>query len=496
MPLTPYLSDPDVTLYNGDALACLRELPDESVHAVATSPPFFGLRDYGTGTWEGGDSECDHVAQERPPVVDSSSTLGYPADGGPRRIADENTYHEAYKQQYRAECGKCGARRIDQQIGLEETPEAWAAALVAVFREARRVLRKDGSMFVECGDSYNAGISGRPNRTIQHETDHGGWETLHSLRLDVAGLKPKDLIGQPFLLAFALRVDGWYWRGCYPWSKPNAMPESAKDRCTTAHSYVLHFAKSSRYFFDGDAIAEPAAWDRGDQTVPKHEGTETAAGWIPPRPRAELRYGRVGAYQNRAMNGEGDGTTPRRVLGPDEVPPKHPRSVWTIPTRGFSGAHFATWPVALAERIILAAVPRWVCSECGKARERIVEARIEHSQKTHNVAGPTEGIGHHRGAKFAASGAVAGTRITETVGFTDCNHNAYVPGTVLDPFAGACTTLVVAKRLGRHGIGIELNPDYCAMGAERLASWWRDPPQPKRNDDEAQQSLLTTEHAG
>jgi DNA modification methylase len=377
----PWLDDGDVQIHVGDALDVLREMPDGSVDLIATSPPFYALRDYG----------------------------------------------------------------VEGQIGLEATPEEWAARLVGVFGEARRVLSESGSMFVECGDSYaSAGVGGSGgNASETRETGlHNGFKVTASSLRNVAearartprqhGVKAKDLIGQPFLLAFALRADGWYWRGCYPWAKSNAMPESAKDRCTTAHSYVLHFAKNARYFFDGDAIAEPAAWERwGDQTVPKYEGTDTATGWMQPKTVAELaaiktkkpdgwatHEGGHGSFHRdgrekgehvlyspggRTTNGQKPRTDERRGFDnrlerADGL--KHPRSVWTIPTRGYAGAHFATWPEALAERIIKAGCP--------------------------------EG------------------------------------GTVLDPFGGSGTTALVARKLGRRATLIELNPDYAALAAERL----------------------------
>ena len=139
----PYLQDADFTLHNGDALEVLRTLPDESVHMCVTSPPFYGLRDYGTGTWEGGDVECDH----KPPMGEAAGLASSTLEGGKKTTAHQQ---DGYGQT----CGKCGATRIDRQIGLEETPEQWVQKLVEVFREVRRVLRRDGTLFIEVGDSY------------------------------------------------------------------------------------------------------------------------------------------------------------------------------------------------------------------------------------------------------------------------------------------------------------------------------------------------------
>jgi DNA modification methylase len=226
--VTPFVADPDVTLHLGDALETLRGLPDASVHMIATSPPFYGLRDYGTGTWEGGNPDCDHKA----------------ATGEPRRFTNgrgegvEDDYAGSNLRSwttrdgtaYRSECGKCGARRVDQQIGLEETPDGWVARLVAVFRECRRVLRDDGVMFVEIGDSYVSGQGGRQSAvgelppTVRRDRTEpterpdlpnppAGWSTRQSATRNYpgrdTGLKPKDLLMQPAMLARALR-DPYY----------------------------------------------------------------------------------------------------------------------------------------------------------------------------------------------------------------------------------------------------------------------------------------------
>lgn len=245
---------------------------------------------------------------------------------------------------------------MDGQIGLEDTPDEWVARLVAVFREVRRVLRDDGTLWVEIGDSYNTATSAsRVGSTL--EGSHGYWANPHiKTRLAVDGLKPKDLLGQPWLLAFALRADGWYLRQCIIWHKPNCMPESATDRCTTAHSYIFLLSKSARYWFDADAIAEPA--ERGDQTTSKYDGHDDKAGGDKQSAAAAnaAAAGNDASARRYAGFNERWKATGRKGNGQSDGQ-KNPRSVWTIPTRGYPGAHFATWPAKLVRRMILAGCP-------------------------------------------------------------------------------------------------------------------------------------------
>jgi len=242
----------------GDCRELLREMPAGSVRCCVTSPPYWGLRDYGTATWEGGDAACDHVAQRKPPTVGSSSGLGFPADGGPRRIAEGNTYHEAYTAQYRDACGKCGAVRVDAQLGLEKTPEEYVAKMADVFREVRRVLADDGTVWLNLGDSYASAPAGNSDATFSAKQASNRGNSLRRERSTIAaGLKPKDLVGIPWRVAFALQADGWYLRSDIIWAKPNPMPESVSDRPTKAHEYLFLLAKSQRYYYDAAAIAEP-----------------------------------------------------------------------------------------------------------------------------------------------------------------------------------------------------------------------------------------------
>ena len=275
------------TIHNGDALDVLRTLPDESVQCVVTSPPYYGLRDYKTGRWEGGDLTCDHVA---PPT---GGRTGSTLEGAKQRGG-----HSA-DGQYRNACAKCGAVRTDDQLGLEPTPDAYVARLVDVFREVRRVLRDSGTLWCNLGDSYGSG---------------------------------KQLLGIPWRVAFALQADSWYLRADVIWHKPNPMPESVTDRPTKAHEYVFLLTKSARYFYDAQAVSEKAV----------------AADFV-------TRYRNVRSGKSPNNKDRNDAAT--NMTGgfmSDDPTTRNRRSVWTISTRPYSGAHFATMPPELARVCVLA----------------------------------------------------------------------------------------------------------------------------------------------
>ena len=395
--MKPYLQDSDFTLYNGDALDVLRELPDESVDCVVTSPPYWGLRDYGTGEWEGGDERCDHKAD-----VGASGSSGLNGS-----LAHKSG--EVFVP-FRVTCGKCGARRSDRQLGLEPTPEEYVANMTEVFREVRRVLASHGTLWLNMGDSYAAARS-------YQVRDNKHTEVGNNMAAEVPpGLKPKDLCGLPWRLAFALQADGWYLRSDIVWSKPNPMPESVTDRPTKAHEYVFLLTKQPRYFFDQEAVREPYnerwveshyRYMKGNVDTQSNRKTGRGGGpgiqgyvapGVVPRPptdslldtpqrRANFRSS--AAERQRQYQEEADAAQAGRNI----------RSVWEIATEPFPEAHFATFPQALVER-------------CLKA----------------------------------------GTREGETV---------------IDPFIGSGTVAFVARRLGRRCVGIELNEDYCKMIAKR-----------------------------
>lgn len=294
----------------GDALEKLRELPSETVNACVTSPVYYGLRDYG----------------------------------------------------------------VSNQIGLEDTPEEYIEKLINMFREVKRVLRSDGSLWVNIGDCYTSG-----GRSYRAKDPKNSARAMSTCARTPAEMKSKDLIGIPWMLAFALRADGWYLRQDIIWHKPNCMPESVRDRCTRSHEYIFLLTKSLRYYFDADAIREP-------NKTAERQG-----------PRRSYRLGTASSYSVDGGHISQSGSFAGLPLNPKG---KNKRDVWTICTGGFKGAHFAVFPEKLAEPCILAGCP--------------------------------EG------------------------------------GVVMDPFMGSGTTGVVAKRLRRRFIGIDINAEYVNMASERI----------------------------
>ena len=266
----------------GDWIEVLRTLPDESVHMVCTSPPYWNLRDYGTATWEGGDAECEHIDPAGPINAPSAkSTLTTNNGQGP---LPGDKYQSDRKTQFRDTCGKCGAIRIDRQLGLERTPELYVAKMVEGFREVRRVLRSDGVCWINLGDSYAASWPCQRRNKIGSGSLENGKREARPPRFG-DGLKNKDLVGIPWMVAFALRADGWWLRSEIIWAKKNSMPESVTDRPTKAHEQIFLLTKSAQYFYDAEAIKEwsaGTAHDRGNGVNPKAiiaGGAEGEAGY-------------------------------------------------------------------------------------------------------------------------------------------------------------------------------------------------------------------------
>ena len=420
----------------GDVRERLKDIPDESVQCCVTSPPYWGLRDYGTGTWEGGDPNCDHVQE----IVSKSGGDGlqYLKKGHEKNVVA------------RGDCTKCGAKRIDKQIGLEPTPEEYVAVMVEVFREVRRVLRGDGTCWVNLGDSYASQPSGSLGenkgdgvyeRRMRRNRD-GGIERGKDARtkIDRTGMKPKDLVGIPWMVALALRADGWYLRQDIIWAKPNPMPESVTDRCTKAHEYLFLLTKSARYFYDHEAIKEVSV------DPESHRGRGK---------RNEDRF--VGQRFSETRGGFSkieEGTT---------YPTRNRRSVWTINPRPYEEAHFATFPVDLVIPCIKAGTSeRGKCPHCGMPWKRVVERERIKESDSKRYSGVSmrndgeDGRYHHE---------------STTLGWQPqctCPEHKPIPCLVLDPFLGSGTTLQVARWLGRNGIGIELNGEYASLAKERI----------------------------
>jgi DNA modification methylase len=249
----------------GNALKGLQQLPDGGVRTCVTSPPYWGLRDYGTGNWVGGDPACSHRRESKK----SDKTIT-----GHKNFTEMLGVGDAI---YKSECPRCGAVREDEQLGLEATPQEFVENLCRIFDEVWRVLADDGTVWVNLGDSYNGAA---PNRSGANGFNDG--RTNRDKRFSVGGvqgLKPKDLVGIPWRFAFAMQDRGWYLRQDIIWAKPNPMPESVTDRCTKSHEYIFLFSKQPKYFFDHEAIKEPLAESsigRLQQDIDNQVGSERA----------------------------------------------------------------------------------------------------------------------------------------------------------------------------------------------------------------------------
>ena len=329
----------------------------------------------------------------------------------------------------------------DGQIGIEPTPADYIAKIVNVFREVWRVLRDDGVLWLNLGDSYAndakwGGSSGGKHVQALHGNTGIGRGKKYT------GLKPKDLLGIPWRVALALQSAGWYLRQDIIWHKPNPMPESVTDRCTKAHEYLFLLTKSERYYFDADAIKE-AAVSTGAAASFKRTKSK----------RADPIVGqRVGTHRPDRDEGMSRDTRNRR-------------SVWTVATKPYSGAHFAVFPPALIEPCVLAgSSERGGCPHCGAAWSRQTERTpmvIERSERTH-------GLGQTR-----SSGKMVSPASTTTLGWAptcSCLAHSPVPQVVLDPFGGSGTTAEVACLAGRRAVLCELNPVYVDLAVSRVSA--------------------------
>lgn len=330
-------------VYLGDAIESVKTFPDECFDCVVTSPPYYGLRDYGTGEWVGGDPNCDHEAARKKQRFD------YPLQTG--GIVYLGTNAGSSFSKYEKVCPVCGAVRVDSQIGLEDSPEAYIERLVSLFRQIRRCLKKDGTLWVNLGDSYNCykGNASSPNFDTKYVGgDKGG---AHPAResgygLQSKNMKAKDLMGIPWMFAFAMRADGWYLRQDIIWAKPNPMPESVTDRCTKSHEYIFLFSKSEKYYFDNEAIMEECSEKQAESYKGKKRygsGTKTTR-------THEQGYSQDENGGHRDNSGGFD----CEMKVKDGVVVRNKRDVWTVCIRPNKEAHFATYPQELIAPCILA----------------------------------------------------------------------------------------------------------------------------------------------
>ena len=385
-------------LINGDVRQSLGKLESESVQCVVTSPPYWGLRDYGS----------------------------------------------------------------EDQLGLEETPEQYIDNMVEVFREVKRVLRKDGTLWLNLGDSYAGG--GRAGKNPEYKAKHTNFGKVQDMSTYTEpskipkGLKPKDLVGIPWRVALALQADGWWLRNDIIWSKPNPMPEPVKDRLTKSHEYIFLLTKSKSYYYDHEAIKEPyseSSIERINQVT-----FESQTG-------GDKDYGKVSVHSKNTNSIRGTLEKFKENLGSG----RNRRSVWDITVKSYPGAHFATFPEEIPELCIKAGTSEGgCCLECGMPYNRIVERGEKVSSEDYKGEGKKD-----YASALAENPSDVKRRTLESMrqviykGWeVGCScEGVRIPCVVLDPFAGSGTTCAVASRLGRDSIGIELNEEYFKLARKR-----------------------------
>ncbi len=460
--LTPYYQTAGATFYVGDAVNVLRGLPNDSVHCCVTSPPYWGLRDYGLEPviW-GGSARCHHRWLE----------VLQPAANGlvnsPMTGDTLNAKAATRTVKLSGSCPRCGAWR--GQLGLEPTPELYVSHLAEVFREVRRVLRDDGTLWLNLGDCYATGggkVATAPGGGEQGARWSGyrgtrGESNKHSAgaigpltqpnRLSIAGLKPKDLVGIPWRAAFALQADGWYLRSDIVWSKPNPLPESVRDRPTKSHEYLFLLTKRERYYYDQVALMEPCA--SGPSAVRKMlNGVPRVGGKHLASADRRLKVSRLTAIGRLHAVGSPAG--------------RNRRSVWHIATAPFSGAHFATFPGELVGPCILAGTSEaGCCLRCQKPWSR--RTSTSYSNPGHRSTNGPRSLSRRSETPGFSSRL---EKQVETLGWQPACHcrQRRVPCVVLDPFAGAGTTNLVAQELGRQSIYIDIKEEYAQMARQRL----------------------------
>ena len=470
----------------GDCRDVMAGFPEDSVDLVVTSPPYWGLRDYGEETVQvwGGNPECEHDFSLSAPPPRQRSKNDIVNQSSKQSYKDNPSAYDSTESSF---CVKCGAWR--GSLGLEPHPQLFIDHLVEICREIKRVLKPSGTFWLNLGDTYcssgkwvnkELGDIGKQNRSVE-----GGSVDAYSMRgklkPDGGWIQPKQKLMMPSRVAIALQDDGWILRSDIIWHKPNHMPSSVKDRLTNSYEHVFLFAKQERYYFDLDSIR-----------IPSTTNENRPHGIVRDR---EYNYdSKMGTLLGRTKNvgaNTGDNNKPpystnnphkqRLIDGKEAGHPKgkNPGDMWSITTHPFPGAHFATFPPKLIEPIIKAGCPQWICSECGKPRKRITTRegqppKIGKSKRGEAIDFTSSGT-HRKFGQAYQNWLDENPKIT--VGWSDCGcGEGWVGGVVLDPFAGSGTALRVARKLGRRFIGIEINSDYAEMCESRVKSDSYNPP--------------------
>jgi DNA modification methylase len=394
-PLTQ--AKPICRIVQGDCRDLLARLPDNFVQCVVTSPPYWGLRDY-----------------KLPPLIWPDGWSG--------------------------------------THGLEPTYQLYLEHSVQIFREVRRVLRPDGILWLNIGDSYAGGGRGGNPESSPHkkQATNFGCLSVKDTKVGMEGLKPKDLCGIPWRLALALQEAGWYLRQDIIWHKPNPMPESVTDRCTKAHEYLFMLTKSPKYYYDSEAIKEPAKYGRGT-------GKDAF---------------RSKRYQNNLSFDNSAKTPASGAHGHSFDGVRNARSVWTISTKPYPEAHFATFPPDLVELCIKASTPEHgCCSVCKRPWVRIVDKQRSFESGSGRAGNLPSG---KNGPNLQGGGETLDVRrgptvSSQTIGWQPaCKCNAIpTPSLVLDPFAGSGTVGMVANKLNRHALLFEQSAEYIKLIQKR-----------------------------
>lgn len=493
----------DWNILIGNAEDKLKELADNSIQCCITSPPYYGLRDYGTGHWEGGDPTCPHFRTSK---YSENDQTGHKAmhDAG-QAVGDAI---------YKTVCPLCGAVRVDEQIGLEETPEEYIDRLVAVFHEVKRVLKDDGTLWVNIGDSYATHASGGKNTSHNFKSADvavkNGIGTLHKPTALSIGLKEKDLIGIPWMLAFALRRDGWYLRQDIIWHKNNPMPESVKDRCVKSHEYVFLLSKSPNYKFNYKDIQEQAITNENrlpgvvrnrlfnynskrnnnpEAYLDVNNGIHSSdLKYITDSQSAKFRYEcskysdtkHESSLREGMHKGRGEGIIYKRYNEPsqDEFV-------------DFIRSAISSQELADKCDIPKTTIDHWYRKDgCGcvpsiedwvKVRELLVDADNFESidARLTNITEETDEIGKSNDSTLRNKRDVWTVSVStyKEAHFATYPEELITPcvlaGTdendiVLDPFNGSGTTGAVALRYRRKYVGIDLNEDYVGLAIDRL----------------------------